>query len=104
MLILRELVSVLGLGGTVAAAVPLFMTVWYLFRARSVASTAASASATGFVIIASVTAAFGLALALGWVAPRLGIVLQDVARLLELGDGPAGELWRWVVGTVFGGG
>lgn len=100
MLPVGDLVSVLGLGGTVAAALPLFMVVWYLFRAKKVAGMAASAGATAFVVAASATASVAIVLALGWASPRVSIMLEDLRALAEAGDGPARTLLRMLVDAV----
>ena len=94
----------LGLGGSLAAAGSMAMVAWYVWRASTVGSAIASTASSAAVVIIGVTVTAAAAIALGWVSPRPGIMLDHIGRAVGLavdrGAEPVRAAFRFVMRAV----
>lgn len=75
---LTDLVSTLGLGGSVVSAVSLGMIAWYMWRAKAIGRAAAGAASAAIAYALAVLTVGALVLALGWADPHPSIAVEHV--------------------------
>lgn len=68
----------LALGEQLVAAAILFAAAWYLLRGLSLASTVGVAVTSGVMYVVVTAVALGIALALGWLDPRPGVIQSTI--------------------------
>lgn len=100
---LGELLSALGVGGSLMTALMIGLIALYIrhaMHAGAVVGTAASAAGVYAVVV---LVALAVATALGWIDPRPSRVLEHAAVAWEWATGPiaeaAAEWWDWISGV-----
>lgn len=72
------IIQSLGLGEQLVAAAVLFLAAWYLLRGLSLAGTVGVAISSGVMYLVVTAVALGVALALGWLDPRPGVIQSTI--------------------------
>lgn len=99
-----ELLSTLGVGGSITTGAVLLLVALYLRRAvvlgGGVAAMASSAATYGLLL--AVTA--GVAIMLGWIDPHPGVVFDHLRSAASTawtwGTGPVRTGWEWLIGVL----
>lgn len=93
------LLSGLGLGEQLFAAGALLVVAWYLLRAVSMAGTVAAVLTGGVMYVVVSAVLIAVALALGWLDPRPGVIHDTIATVREV---VGGLLLDWLTDRVSG--
>lgn len=101
---LTDMLQALGAGSTIVAATSLALVGWHMWRAAALGRIVASTASTALLISVSITFAAALALALGWVDPHPGVIIEHLRAALwfviERGSAPLRALVRFLVGDA----
>ena len=95
-----EFLSTLGFGSQVVVAASLVVVAFYVYRAVSIGSVVVSVASLIATHALVLLVAFAVVIALGWVAPNAGTMLEHARLVWDFGSDQGVELIRWILSAT----